>query len=89
MQLLRLKEIIKERHIVSKEFAKELGINPVTLSRIANGISFPSGELLSQIAKSLDMDVKDLFNSTKPVEPGKPIYVEENGKYIKIGELKV
>lgn len=65
MQLLRIKEILKEKHIINKEFARELNINPVTLSRIASGTSFPSGDLLLQIANSLNVDIRELFYPTK------------------------
>ncbi|SHG34654.1 DNA-binding transcriptional regulator, XRE-family HTH domain [Salegentibacter echinorum] len=88
MNLLRLKELLKERKITGKQFAEDLGFSKNTASNLINGKSFPSGKDLKAIADYLDVDIKELFNSTKEA-PERAIYVEMDGKYSKIGELKL
>lgn len=65
MNLLRLKEILKEKSITGRELAEKIGVSQPAVSDIANGKSFPRPELLLQIADALNVDVKDLFYSTK------------------------
>ena len=84
MKLLRLKEILQERGLSGKDFAQEIGVTPVTISRIAGGKAFPSPELLHNMAVELDVDIRELFHSTKEA---KPIYIEQDGKFVRIGEL--
>lgn len=88
MELLRLRELLKERGITGKEFAENMGFSTNTASNLINGKSFPAGKDLKAIADYLEVDIKELFNSTKEV-PTRPIYVEQDGKYIKVGELKL
>lgn len=88
MELLRLRELLKERNITGKEFAKAMGFSTNTVSNLINGKSFPAGKDLKAIADYLDVDIKELFKSTKE-DPKRPVYVEKNGKYIKVGELNL
>jgi transcriptional regulator with XRE-family HTH domain len=88
MELLRLKELLKEKNIAGKDLAETIGVSPNTISRIASGSSFPSGDLLMKIANELDIDIRDLFYSTKDNQ-GRPLFVEMEGKYIRIGEINL
>ena len=86
MRLIRLTEILKEKDLASKDLASEMGISPVTVSRIANGKTFPSPDMLVNLSKTLNVDIKDLFHSTKDKEP---LYVLRDGKYVAIGEMNL
>lgn len=59
---LRIKEIIKERHITIQELADRIGINRVTLSNSINGN--PTVETLQKIATALNVEVWELFASS-------------------------
>ena len=86
MQLLRLKELLSEKKVTSKSFAESLGFSQNTASNLVNGKSFPSGKDLVAIAQFFEVEVKDLFLSESE-KILKPIYIEEDGKYIRIGEI--
>lgn len=86
MQLLRLKELLSEKGITSKSFAENLGFSQNTASNLVNGKSFPAGKDLIAIAQFFGVEVKELFIS-EGKETLKPIYIEEEGRYIKIGEI--
>ena len=63
---LRIKEICKERQVSMATLAERLGITPVSLSQCLSGN--PSLNRLQEIAKILDVDVVDLFESTGNVD---------------------
>jgi transcriptional regulator with XRE-family HTH domain len=63
MDGLRIKEILKQQGKTMQELADVIGINRVNLSNSLNGN--PTLERLKQVADCLDVDVKDLFISTK------------------------
>ncbi len=86
MNILRLKEILNEKGVTGKELAKETGVTPASISNIVQGNSFPKPELLQKIAQILDVDIKDLFVSTKGKET---LYVERGGEFVPIGEIKL
>ncbi|MBE7628440.1 helix-turn-helix transcriptional regulator [Tenacibaculum piscium] len=65
MQILRLKELLKEKSITGKELVKSIGITETSLSRIIKGDQQPRFELLLKIADVLNVDIKELFVSTK------------------------
>lgn len=91
MSLLRLHEILEEREISGREFAKELSIHHGTMYNIINGTSFPRPDLLQQIAEVLDVDIRHLFHSTKPASSAEGIlngFVEFQGKVYRINSLK-
>ena len=68
MSLLRLKEILDDKGFTGKAVANTLGVTPNTVSNWVKGKSTPSGDDLLRIAKALDVDVRDLFHSTKKKE---------------------
>ncbi|MBN1599048.1 MAG: helix-turn-helix transcriptional regulator [Bacteroidales bacterium] len=60
----RLKVVLVEQNKTSKWLAQVLDKNPATVSRWCTNESQPSLETLLDIAKALQVDVKDLLNST-------------------------
>ena len=60
----RLKVVLVEQNKTSKWLAEELDKNPATVSRWCTNESQPSLETLVEIAKVLQINVKDLLNST-------------------------
>ena len=86
MNVLRLKEVLKEKGISGKGLADTVGVTQATISNISSGNHFPRPELLLQIAKTLDVDVRDLFNPTKDNET-ETIYVLREGSYVSIGKI--
>ncbi|AZA74768.1 helix-turn-helix domain-containing protein [Chryseobacterium indoltheticum] len=88
MELLRLKEVLNEKGIESKDLAVLIGVTPTTISNINKGNTFPKPETLKQIAEVLDVDIRDLFYSTKKSEMETIYKKDENGKEIVIGFLK-
>ena len=61
----RLKVVLAEQKRTNKWLAEELGKDPATVSKWCTNASQPSLETLVEIAKSLNVDVKDLLWSTK------------------------
>lgn len=88
MGILRLKELLKEKGITGKELADKVGLSVTGMSNVVKGQSLPRQEVLLQIAQVLDVDIKDLFNSTKQVNK-KTLYTKEGDNYIPVGELRV
>ena len=86
MELLRLKELLKEKNVAGKDLAQSLGVTPNTISRIVQGTTFPSGEMLKRIAEELDVDIRELFHLTK-ANTGESLFVERDGKYLRVGEI--
>ena len=73
MKILRLKEILKEKGITGKDFAIMVNITEASVSNLVKGDSIPRKQLLIYIATALDVDLKDLFISTKPQKNPKEI----------------
>tara|TARA_B100000809_G_C14877893_1_gene438053 strand:- start:200 stop:415 length:216 start_codon:yes stop_codon:yes gene_type:complete len=61
----RIKAVLAERNVSSKELAKVLKKTESTVSRWCTNDVQPSVEVFFLIAKHLDVDIKDLFFSTK------------------------
>lgn len=60
----RIKVVLVEKGKTSKWLAGELGKDSSTISKWCTNSSQPSIEVLLQIAKLLDVDIKDLLNSS-------------------------
>lgn len=82
--MLRIKEILKEKKLSQIDLAEKLEITTVGLNKIINGN--PTAETLLKIAAVLEVDVRELFVSTKDEETT-PIYIKENGEYNEIGTI--
>ena len=87
MSILRLKELLKEKGVTGKELAEKVDITENAISMIINNKRQPRFELLLEIAETLDVDIRDLFNSTKNTDTEK-IYVLRGGAYLPVGMLK-
>ncbi|MGI6863462.1 helix-turn-helix transcriptional regulator [Bacteroides sp. KG156] len=61
----RIKVVLVEKKRTNKWLAAQLGKDPATVSKWCTNTSQPGLETLLQIAKVLEVDVKDLLNSTK------------------------
>ncbi|MDE5488254.1 helix-turn-helix transcriptional regulator [Elizabethkingia meningoseptica] len=61
----RIKAVLAERQKTGKWLAKQLSKSETTVSRWCRNEIQPSMETFLQIAKLLDVDVKELINSTK------------------------
>ena len=87
MKILRLKEILKEKGITGKEFALMVNVTEASVSNLVKGDSIPRKQLLVDIAAALDVDLKDLFISTKPQKNPKEIIESIRGAIDDLEEL--
>lgn len=61
----RIKVVLVEQRRTNKWLGEQLGKTEATVSRWVSNKTQPSVEQLLDIARVLDVDIKDLFNSTK------------------------
>ncbi|MBR1465094.1 MAG: helix-turn-helix transcriptional regulator [Bacteroidaceae bacterium] len=61
----RLKAALAEQKKTNKWLTEQLGKDPASVSKWCTNASQPSLETLVEIARSLNVDVKDLLWSTK------------------------
>ncbi len=87
MNILRLKEVLTEKGMTGKDLADKIGVTPASVSNIVQGNSFPKPETLIAIASALNVDVKDLFVSTKEAEALEPIYMKQGGEFVEVGTV--
>lgn len=59
----RIKVVLVEKKRIGKRLAEALDKDPATVSKWCTNTAQPSLETLRQIAKCLEVDVKDLLNS--------------------------
>lgn len=59
----RIKVVLVEKKRTGKWLAEQLGKDPATVSKWCTNAAQPSLETLLQIAKCLEVEVKDLLNS--------------------------
>ena len=64
-EINRLKVVLVEQKRTGKWLAEALGKNEATVSRWCSNVMQPSVETFVQIAELLDVDVRELINSTK------------------------
>lgn len=64
----KLKVLLVERNRTSKWLAETLKMNPATISRWCSNKTQPSLDRLSEIAKILDVDIRNLLVPTKKVK---------------------
>lgn len=65
MSILRIKEIMTTKGISRDDLASGTGVSPTTISNISSEKNMPTIQLLLKIAEVLDVDVRELFVSTK------------------------
>lgn len=61
-----------EKGITGKDLSIKLGVSQNTISSIVNGNSFPKPALLLEMAKELEIDLRDLFVSTRSKDLSDP-----------------
>lgn len=61
----RLKAVLADKQRTNKWLANQLNKSETTVSRWVTNDIQPSMETLLEIARMLDVDIKDLLNSTK------------------------
>lgn len=61
----RIKVVLAEQKKTNKWLAEQLGKDPATVSKWCTNTAQPGLDTLLQIAKALDVDVKELINSSK------------------------
>ena len=64
--LNRIKVVLVEKKRTNKWLAEQLGKDPATISKWCTNTSQPDLATLAQVAILLEVDVKDLLNSTQP-----------------------
>lgn len=64
----RLKVVLAEKKKTNKWLAEQLGKDPATVSKWCTNASQPSIETLLEIARELQVDVKDLLQSTAQIK---------------------
>lgn len=65
-QINRLKVVLVEQQRTSKWLAERLEKDPATVSKWCTNTVQPDLKTLLEIAKILNIDVKELINSSKP-----------------------
>lgn len=63
--MFRIKEVLKEKGMTAITLSEEVGVASNTIARINSGVSKPSIELLEKISEVLEVDIRELFKSTK------------------------
>ena len=61
----RLKVVLAEKKRTNKWLAEQLGKDPATVSKWCTNTAQPGLETLLEIANALEVDVKELLNSSK------------------------
>ena len=61
----RIKVVLAEKKRTNKWLAETLGKDPATISKWCTNLAQPSLETLVRIADCLEVDVKELINSTR------------------------
>lgn len=57
----KLSYMIQKRGCTQSEFAEEVGMSEVTLSRYVQGHRIPKANILADLARALDCDPSDLI----------------------------
>lgn len=60
----RIKVVLVEKQRTNKWLAQQLGKDPATVSKWCTNTSQPGLETLLEIARVLEVDIKDLLNSS-------------------------
>ncbi len=61
----RIKAVLAEKNVSSKDLAQHLGKTESTVSRWCTNDVQPAVEVFHQISQFLNVDIRDLFVSTK------------------------
>lgn len=83
--LLRLRDILKQRGLTLKAFSELSGISQPNLSNYIKGNISPTLDTLERIARSLNLEVSDLF----PRRPDIQLYVKVDNRSYQITETDI
>lgn len=64
-QLNRIRVVLAEKDRTNKWLAEQLEVTPGTISKWCGNKMQPSIETLAELAKVLDVDIRELLNPTK------------------------
>ncbi|MEG1738746.1 MAG: helix-turn-helix transcriptional regulator [Odoribacter sp.] len=67
-QINRLKVVLVEKNKSGKWLGEQLGKDPATISRWCNNHAQPSVETFIRMAEILEVDLRELFNSTRSID---------------------
>ena len=68
MLMYRIREILNQKGMTSKELAEKMDVTPQYISGIVRGTGSASVEVLSNIAKALNVPLASLFSDYVPDE---------------------
>lgn len=91
MSVLRIKELMSQKEISRQSLADKVDVTETTISNICSEKFYPKVELLLKLAEALDVDVRELFVSTKGESIGRTELNEAKDlikKGLKILQLK-
>ncbi len=57
----KIQDLRKSKKLTQEKFSELIGIDPKNVSKIENGINYPSAETLTSIANALNVDIYELF----------------------------
>lgn len=86
--MLVLEKIMNERKMTAKELAEQSNVSSVSISNILTGKSSPRVDTLQKIAEVLNVNIRDLFESSFIEEEEVPIYIKDGESLKQIGEIK-
>lgn len=86
MSILRIREVLNEKKITSKDLAVKIDMTETSISRMLGGEQYPKLATLIKIAEVLDVDVRELFNATKP-DHTQPVYRMDDGVLVEVGRI--
>ena len=85
---LRIKEILSEKGMTSKQLAERMGKAPQYISNVINGGKGASIPTLIEVAKALNVEFKDLFASSNQDQSDKIFTCPKCGAKFELKEVE-
>ncbi len=63
---LRIRDLMREKNVTREQLAEACEVTLASISSITTGKNTPSLLVLTKMAKRFDVDIRDLFEPTKP-----------------------
>ena len=63
---LRIRDLMNEKKVTREQLADACGVTLASISSITTGKNTPSLAVLKKMADKFDIDIRDLFEPTKP-----------------------
>lgn len=57
----KIQDLRKSKKLTQEKFSELIGIDPKNVSKIENGINYPSAETLTSIVNALGVEIYELF----------------------------